>query len=187
MPPPVIATVPFAGWVTSVIVFGPPSIGVVGEHVDRVGARVLGDGGGVVHRGRVVIGAVDGDRHGRGRAAVQGVGEVVGRVAAVAVVLARGVGEPGAAAGDRDGPVRAAGSTSVIVFGPPSSVSLASTSIGLALESSATVAASFDRGRVVIGAVDGDRHGRGRAAVQGVGEVVGRVAAVAVVLRSGCR
>ena len=88
-------TVPWAGWVAEAICFVPPSVGVVGEHVDRGRVGVLGDGRRVVDRDRVVVGAGHGHRDGRGRAAVERVGEGrrARRRAGVAVVGVRLVGE----------------------------------------------------------------------------------------------
>ena len=119
---------------------------------------------------------------GRGRAAVQGVGEVVGRRAVVAVVRVRRVAEAAAAHGNGDSAVgrvewprrsssdrrrcrcRWPARRSWSRRSPRATVSASSTAVG---GSSTQVTRHAD--------------GRGRAAVQRVGEVVGRRAVVAVV------
>ena len=55
VPPPVITTVPLAGSVVEMTVFGPASGSVsLASTSIAVGGAVLGHGGGVVDRGRVV-------------------------------------------------------------------------------------------------------------------------------------
>ena len=58
MPPPVIITVPLAGWVTESTDFGPPSTSVSLASTSTAVARsVLGDRRGVVDRDRRVVDA----------------------------------------------------------------------------------------------------------------------------------
>ena len=168
-------TVPLAGSEADAIVVGPAvGVGVVGEHVDRRRGGILENGRRVVHRRRRVVDAGDRDRDGRGRAAVQGVGERVRRRAGrcVAVVRIRLIGQPRAAHGDDDRAVRR-------IRRRPDQLQ-AAIWIGVVrqhvdrgrrgvLGHSRGV---VDRDRRVVHAGDRDRDGRRRAAVERVGEAV---------------
>src|SRR4029079_14838333 len=84
-------------------------IGVVAEHIDRVGGGVLGHRGAVVDRVGGVVDVGDGDRHRRGVGEPGGVGDGVGEGVPTDVAGGRGVGQPGARAGDGHGAVGALG------------------------------------------------------------------------------
>ena len=81
MPPPVITTVPLAGWVTDAIEIGPPSTSV---SLASTSIAVAAASSVTVAESSTATGVsstqVDGDRDGGGGAAVERVGEGVGLV-----------------------------------------------------------------------------------------------------------
>ena len=157
------------------------AVQVVGENVDRACPGVLGDRLFVVDGARVVIDAVDSNLDLGLAAAVQGVGEVVGRLAGVAVVGVGAVAELGAGAVDFDRAVVGLGG-GVDLQRPAVAVQVVGENVDRAcpgvLGDRLFV---VDGARVVIDAVDSNLDLGLAAAVQGVGEVVGRLAGVAVV------